>query len=116
MKKFDLSNFIVEPKGKLAKRMIYKDQNVIAFVLNIAKGESLPPHTHFNCTVLVQVLTGTANVNADGQTVSLAEKELVQLDGPEKMSVDNTGAETLVLYVSISPLPPAEGYSVDVDL
>lgn len=116
MNKFALSNYIVEPKGKLAKRMIYKDKNVIAFVLTIAKGESLPPHTHFKCTVLIQVITGKANVSADGQTLSLGEKELVQLDGPEKMSVDNAGEETLVLYVSISPLPPAEGYSVDVDL
>lgn len=116
MKKFELSNYIVEPAGKLAKRMIYKDQSVIAFILNIAKDQSLPSHTHFDCTVLLQVLIGKANLNVDGKTVPMEQQELIQLDGPETMSVDNVGSETLVLYVSISPAPPSEKYAVDVDL
>lgn len=116
MEKFELNNFIVEPTGKLSKRMIYKDQNVIAFILNIAQGQSLPSHTHFDCTVLLQVLVGKATLKVDGKTVAMEQKELVQLDGPETMSVDNIGSETLVLYVSISPAPPSEKYAVDVDL
>lgn len=38
MKKFKLQGFLVEPKGNLSKHMIYKDDQVIAFVLNIARG------------------------------------------------------------------------------
>lgn len=116
MKTFTLTDYILEPTGKLSKRMIYKDQSVIAFTLNIAKGESLPSHTHFDCTVLLQVVTGNAKLHVDGQTVTLDKGALAQLDGPENMSVDNAGEETLVLYVTISPAPPSEGYAKDVDM
>ena len=44
------------------------------------------------------------------------ENDLLQIDGPEEISVDNTGQNTLVLYVTISPIPPSEDYSIDVDL
>lgn len=39
MNKYKFKDFFYEPEGKIAKRMIYKSDNVIAFVLNIAKGE-----------------------------------------------------------------------------
>lgn len=116
MKQFQINQYKAEPAGKLAKRMIYKDKNVIAFLLNIAQGESLPRHTHFDCTVLISLLSGKANVNVDGETVTMEEGDLVQLDGPENMSVDNTGQQTAVLYVTISPAPPSDRYAVDVDL
>ncbi len=116
MKKFSLNDYLVEPEEKVAKRVIYNDDNVLAFVLNIAPGESLPNHTHFECTVLLQAMSGTAQVNVDGKPVAMQENDLIEIDGSEKMSVDNTGNKTLVLYVNISPLPPAERYSVDADL
>ena len=43
MNTYQFQDYIVEPQGKLSKRMIHKDSNVIAFVLNIAQGQSLPP-------------------------------------------------------------------------
>ncbi|EEG76811.1 cupin domain-containing protein [Dethiobacter alkaliphilus] len=116
MQKFQLQDYRLEPEGKIAKRMIYKDANVICFILNIASGASLPPHTHFDCTVLLQVLTGKASVNVDGNSLAAAEQDLIQLDGPEKMSVDNVGEETLALYVSISPAPPNDQYTKDANL
>lgn len=116
MKKFQLHDYMVEPKGKIAKRVIFKDNNVLAFVLNIAKGESLPQHTHFDCSLMLQVIKGQAKVNVDEQSIMMNESDLVQLDGPEKMSVDNVGETTLNLYVTISPLPPNEGYSKDADI
>ncbi|MFW5985567.1 MAG: cupin domain-containing protein, partial [Halanaerobiaceae bacterium] len=100
----------------VAKRVIYSDDNTLAFMLNIAPGQSLPDHTHFDCTVLLQVLSGQARVNVDEKPVLMEEKELIKIDGPETMSVDNTGQDTLVLYVTISPLPPAEKFAVDADI
>ncbi|MEJ6950003.1 cupin domain-containing protein [Natronospora cellulosivora (SeqCode)] len=115
MKKYSLEKYLLDPGQKIAKRIVYTDDNVLAFVLNIASEESLPKHTHFDSTVLLQVLSGKGNVVVDGKTVSVVENDLVQLDGPEEMSVDNTGDKTLSLYVSISPIPPSDKYTVDVD-
>lgn len=116
MKKYKLDNYIVEPESKIAKRIIYNDENTVAFVLNIAANESLPNHTHFDCTVLLQVIKGQAEVLVDGKSVNASQNDLIQLDGPEEMSVNNTGQETLALYVTISPLPPSEKYTVDADI
>ncbi|MFW6006882.1 MAG: cupin domain-containing protein [Bacillota bacterium] len=116
MQKFNLKNYVMKPEDKIAKRVIYHDDNTLAFILNIASGESLPEHTHFDCTVLLQVMKGKCMVNVDEKKVSLSRDDLIQIDGPEKMSVDNTGKETLVLYVTISPLPPEEKYRVDADI
>ncbi|ADI74306.1 conserved hypothetical protein [Methanohalobium evestigatum Z-7303] len=116
MQKFSLNDYMVEPEGKIAKRVIYNDKNTLAFLLNIASGQSLPNHTHFDCTVLLQVIKGEAVVNVDGEPVSMNESELLQIDGSEEMSVDNTGQNVLILYVTISPQPPSENYLVDADL
>ncbi|MFW6287728.1 MAG: cupin domain-containing protein [bacterium] len=116
MQKYTLDKYMVEPEGKIAKRIIYNDENTVAFILNIAAGESLPTHTHFDCTVLLQVVKGKAEVLVDGKPVDASQNDLIQLDGPEEMSVNNTGEETLVLYVTISPLPPSEKYTVDADI
>lgn len=76
----------------------------------------MPEHTHFDCTVLLQVISGGAEVKVDGKAVTLNEGDLLQLEGAEKMMVNNNGPKTLVLYVTISPLPPSEDYRVDVDI
>ena len=39
MNKFVFNDYFQEPQGKIAKRMIFKSDNVIAFILNISKGE-----------------------------------------------------------------------------
>jgi quercetin dioxygenase-like cupin family protein len=115
MEKFNLDNYITVPEKRIAKRVIYSDKNTLAFVLNIAPGESLPDHTHFDSTVLLQVISGTASLNVDEQSFDIQENDLTKIDGPETMSVDNTGNENLVLYVTISPLPPDDKYAKEAD-
>lgn len=39
MKKYTFNDYFVAPEGKIAKRMLFKSDDVIAFVLNIAKDE-----------------------------------------------------------------------------
>lgn len=54
MNKFTLNEYFHNPENKIAKRMIFKGDNVIAFMLNIAKGKTLPGHTHQETTLLLQ--------------------------------------------------------------
>ena len=42
MNKFIFNDYFHDPEGKIAKRMLFKSDNVIAFVLNIAKEGSSP--------------------------------------------------------------------------
>ncbi|MFW6389989.1 MAG: cupin domain-containing protein, partial [Halanaerobiales bacterium] len=82
---------------------------------NIAQEKSLPEHTHFDCTVFIQIISGKAEVNVDDEVIAMVENDLLQVDGDETMSVDNIGSTTLVLYVTISPLPPSEKYTENAD-
>jgi quercetin dioxygenase-like cupin family protein len=115
MNKFNFNDYFQEPEGKIAKRMLFKSDNVIAFVLNIAKGEILPGHTHLESTLLLQVMEGNANVITDGNETSLQVGELMQVDGQESLQVINTGEGVLRLYVTISPMG-SEHFATDANV
>ena len=115
MNKFIFNDYFHEPQGKIAKRMIFKSDNVIAFVLNIAKGEMLPGHTHLESTLFLQVMEGNAKVVTDGKETSLQVGELMQIDGQESMQVINTGEDVLRLYVTISPMG-SEAFATDANV
>ena len=115
MNKFTFSDYFVEPQGKISKRMIYKSDNVIAFILNIAKGEMLPGHTHLQSTLLFQIMKGEADVCIDGTITPLRTSELMQIEGQESVQVKNTGTDTLQLFVTISPIG-TEAFAKDADI
>lgn len=115
MNKYKFNDYYHEPQEKIAKRMIFKSDNVIAFVLNIAKGEILPGHTHLESTLLLQVMEGIAKVVTDGNETSLQPGELMQVDGQESLQVINTGDDTLRLYVTISPMG-SETFATDANV
>lgn len=104
MIKYSFNDYFIEPEGKIAKRMLFKSDDVIAFVLNIAKGEILPGHTHLESTLFLQVMKGNAKVVTDGKETLLQVGELMQVDGQESLQVINIGEEVLRLYVTISPM------------
>ncbi len=115
MNKFIFNDYFHEPQRKIAKRMIFKGDNVIAFVLNIAKGEMLPGHTHLETTLFLQVMEGNAKVVTDGNETPLNVGELMQIGGQESMQVINTGEGVLRLFVTISPMG-SEDFARDANI
>jgi quercetin dioxygenase-like cupin family protein len=115
MKKYTFNDYFVAPEGKIAKRMLFKSDDVIAFVLNIAKDEILPGHTHMESTLFIQVMEGHAKVVTDGNETLLGVGELMQVDGQESLQVINVGEEVLRLYVTISPMG-SEAFATDANV
>jgi quercetin dioxygenase-like cupin family protein len=115
MNKFVFNDYFHVPQGKIAKRMLFKSDNVIAFVLNIAKGEILPGHTHMESTLLLQVMEGDAKVVTDGYETLLQVGELMQVDGQESLQVMNIGNDVLRLFVTISPMG-SEAFATDANV
>lgn len=115
MNKFIFKDYFHEPEGKIAKRMLFKSDNVIAFILNIAKGAVLPGHTHMESTLFLQVMEGSAKVVTDGKETLLQVGELMQVDGQESLQVVNTGDDVLRLYVTISPMG-SEAFATDANV
>lgn len=114
MNKFNIKDYFVDPENKISKRILYKSDNVIVFMLNIAKGEILPAHTHLTSTLLLQVMEGSALVTTDGKQTPLNIEELMQIDGSESLQVLNSGDNILRLLVSISPMG-SEDFANDGD-
>jgi len=115
MNKYTFNDYFQEPEGKIAKRMIFKSDNVIAFVLNIAKDEILPAHTHLQSTLFLQVMDGNAKVVTDGNITLLEVGELMEVDGQESLQVINTGDGVLRLFVTISPMG-SEAFATDANV
>ena len=115
MNKFIFNDYFHVPQGKIARRMLFKSDNVIAFVLNIAKGEILPGHTHMESTLLLQVLEGEAKVVTDGNETLLQIGELMQVDGQESLQVINIGGDVSRLFVTISPMG-SEAFATDANV
>ena len=115
MNKYSFKDYFHEPEGKIAKRMLYRNDDVIAFVLNIAEGEILPVHTHMESTLFIQVMEGSAKVVTDGKETPLAVGELMQVDGQESLQVFNTGKQVLRLFVTISPMG-SEAFATDANV
>ncbi len=115
MNKFVFNDYFQEPQGKIAKRMIFKSDNVIAFILNISKGEILPGHTHLESTLLLQIMEGSAKVVTDGKETSLQVGELMQVNGQESLQVINSGEDVLRLYVTISPMG-SDAFATDANV
>ena len=115
MNKFIFNDYFHVPQGKIAKRMLFKSDNVIAFVLNIAKGEILPGHKHMESTLLLQVLEGDAKVVTDGNETLLQVGELMEVDGQESLQVINIGGDVLRLFVTISPMG-SEAFATDANV
>ena len=115
MNKYTFTDYFQEPEGKIAKRMIFKSDNVIAFVLNIARDEILPGHTHLESTLFLQVMDGDAKVITDGNVTFLTVGELMEVDGQESLQVINTGAGVLRLFVTISPMG-SEAFATDANV
>jgi quercetin dioxygenase-like cupin family protein len=115
MNKYIFNDYFHEPQGKIAKRMIFKSDNIIAFVLNIAKGAMLQAHTHLESTLFLQVMECTAKVITDGNETPLLVGELMQVDGQESLQVKNTGEAVLRLFVTISPMG-SEAFATDADV
>ena len=95
--------------------MLFKSDNVIAFILNIAKGAVLPGHTHLESTLFLQVIEGNAKVVTDGNETLLQVGELMQVDGQESMQVINIGEDVLRLLVTLSPMG-SETFATDADI
>lgn len=110
----NLADKIVFVEQPFAKRVIYQDDNIVTFVLNFKPGQALPPHTHYDSTVVIYVQAGAGELTADDRIVSIQPGNIISLRGNEKLSVKNTGQENLTLYVNMAPRPADNRYNVDI--
>lgn len=73
-------------EDKFTKRVMYKGDNHLVFVLNFEPGAALPAHNHPGSNVYLLVLEGSGTMVSDGKEVPVSQGEAIQISGDEMIS------------------------------
>lgn len=113
MKIQKLSDKIVFSEDSITKKILYKEDKILNFVLNFKPGQGVPPHNHEQSDLLVHVLSGDGEMIVDGNANKIAQGDVIHCSGKEVFSIKNTGESDMSLFVVLSPNPSAV-YSKEV--
>ncbi len=107
MEKKPLASVREFKEDKLTKRVLFQKGESVAFVLNFAPGQTLPPHKHPGSAVFLLVVEGAGTMTVDGVQSEVALNDAICVDGEEQFAFENTGTEPASLYVVLSKIPDA---------
>ncbi|NGZ74692.1 cupin domain-containing protein [Saccharibacillus alkalitolerans] len=113
MDKQTLSSFQEYREDKFTKKIVFKKEGHVAFVLNFGPGQQLPTHNHPGATVYLTVLEGRGFMIADGAETFVEAGDLVQVEGREAFayrSADDSRSSLSVLLINT----PSEAYAKEV--
>jgi mannose-6-phosphate isomerase-like protein (cupin superfamily) len=92
------------------KRILFANEQVLSFVLNLKTGQALPLHKHEHSTLIMLTLSGSGEVKVNSELEKIKKGSVVVVKGEDEFSVPNVD-EDMSLLVTISPNPTNEMYS-----
>lgn len=98
-------------ENSLTKRVIFNEEKVLNFVLNLMPGQELPPHQHEESDLVMYVVSGGAELTVDGKAQDITVGDIVYCTGEEVFSMKNNTNENLSCFVVITPRPTPKIYS-----
>jgi quercetin dioxygenase-like cupin family protein len=107
MKLEKIADKMVYSDQSITKRVIFKENRILNFMLNLSPGQTVPPHNHENSDLLVHVLTGEAEMTVDDKTCTIVAGDIIHCDGKEMFSLKNNGKDNLSCFVILTPNPSA---------
>lgn len=113
MKIEKLSEKIVYMDDKLTKRIVFKEERVLSFILNFRPGQGVPPHNHEESDLIIHVLVGHGKMEVDGISHEIAQGDIIYCKGTEVFSLKNAGDQDMSCFVILAP-NPSPVYSIEV--
>lgn len=107
MKIEKISNKIVFSDKSITKRVLFAEDKVLNFILNLKPGQGLPDHTHENSDLILHILSGEGEATVDKNTDKVSEGDVLYMKGEELFSLRNTGNTDMSCFVIITPNPSA---------
>lgn len=105
MNHFSIDQFQDFYEQSFTKRIVFKEQDSVVFVLNFLPGQALPPHKHPGSDVYLLVLSGSGTIKVDGNNAQVKEGDVVHCGGEEEFAFENTGSVPTSLYVCLNKIP-----------
>ncbi|MTI48268.1 cupin domain-containing protein [Sporosalibacterium faouarense] len=114
MKIEKIQDKIVYSESTFTKRLIFSEEKVLNFVLNLVPGQEIPSHTHEESDLVLYVVTGKGDITIDGNTKTIEEGDIVYCVGKEEFYLKNNYKENLSCFVVLAPRPVPKIYADEV--
>lgn len=114
MKIEKITDRMVYSDKTFTKRLIFSEEKVLSFVLNLMPGQEIPPHEHEDSDLVLHVLTGGGELAVDDKVQNIKKGDVVYTVGKEVFSLKNNTDENLSCFVVIAPRPQLKIYADEV--
>ena len=110
----NIKDYVLFRDESLTKKIIYDEEKVLAFVLNLKAGQSIPIHKHGTSALIYHVLGGAGELKVNEEIIKLEEGSIGLVAGEDDFSIPKIDQD-LSLYVTISPRPEDDRYAASID-
>ncbi|MDF2937786.1 MAG: cupin [Paenibacillaceae bacterium] len=113
MEKKTIKDYQEFPEGRFTKRLLFKEEGHIVFLLNFGPGQQLPSHKHPGADVYILQLEGSGAVTVNGSETALNNGDVVRITGDEEFSYASGEEGNSSLYVTLITIP-APNYAENI--
>lgn len=114
MKIEKIAERILYSDSTFTKRVLFSEEKVLSFVLNMGPGQEIPPHHHEDSDLILHVLTGSAALTVDGKVQKITGGDVIYCEGQEVFSLKNDTAENMSAFVVLAPRPGLKIYADEI--
>lgn len=111
MKLEKIADKIVYLDNTFTKRVLFNEEKVLTFVLNLKNGQELPPHQHEESDLVLHVIAGKGELTVDGKVSNIEVGDVIYCVGEEMFSLKNNSNENMSCFVVIAPRPSPKAYA-----
>lgn len=111
MKTEKIINKVIFNENTFTKRVIFNEEKVLTFVLNMMPGQEIPPHQHEESDLVLHVIGGGGQLTVDEKVQNIGVGDVIYCTGNEVFSIVNNTEENLSCFVVIAPRPTPKLYS-----
>lgn len=105
---------MVYSESTFTKRVLFSEEKVLNFVLNLMPGQSIPPHKHEDSDLILHVITGGGELTVNGETQDVVMGDVLYCVGEDEFSLRNNTNENLSCFIVLTPRPIPKIYADEI--
>lgn len=105
---------MVFSKDTFTKRVLFSEEKVLNFMLNMMPGQKIPPHHHDDSDLILHVVEGGAELTVDGKVQDITVGDVIYCVGEEEFSIVNNTNQNFSCFVVLAPRPVPKIYADEI--
>lgn len=114
MKIEKIADKIVFSPETFTKRVLFSEEKVLNFVLNIMPGQEIPPHKHEDSDLILHVMMGDGELTVNGEYYNITTGDVVYCVGEDVFSLKNNDNYNLSCFIVLAPRPVPKIYADEI--